>query len=106
WDYMYYRLIALAAGQQPLEQELLIELAQHKAKENSSASLQLVYAGLAILSFHSEKDREALAYIQQCSFDKVQRLVYPMIEQRMQDGQWAQVSMWMTWLQEKFKSNI
>lgn len=104
WDFMYYRLIALAAGKQPIEQELQKEIKAQMVHEQRPSLLHPNYGALAIFSFQSNEDEKALHYLQQCQFEKVQRLIYPMVEQRMQTGKWDEVAMWMDWLQEKFRS--
>lgn len=102
WDYIYYRLAAIAQGQQPLEMQMQQELKAKLEQEHRPQLVQLMNGALAVLAFQAGEDELALHYLQLCPFEKVQRLIYPMVEARMQGEQWEQVKMWMEWLMRQF----
>jgi len=102
WDHILYRLMTVIAGQQPIEGEVAEELLRKRSTMDRPQMLQLINGSLAVLAFQANDDERALSYIQQCQFDKVQRLVYPMVESRMASESWEKVSLWMTWLMKQF----
>src|SRR5690606_17475382 len=56
----------------------------------------------AALKLYAGEDKEAISYIEQCQFEKVQRLIYPYVESKMLEQRWDKVQLWMDMLLQHF----
>ncbi|GIP15479.1 hypothetical protein J40TS1_11210 [Paenibacillus montaniterrae] len=104
WDYIYYRILSIVAGHHALQSEMKQELEFRLAHEHKPHIVHVIYGSLAVLAFQAGEDEQALAYLENCQFEKIQRLMYPMVESRMQSQHWDKVEMWMDRLQQQFAS--
>lgn len=101
WDYTYYRLISFIKQEEQNEQlyEKLEKLAVNEERPYANSFLN---GSIAALKIGKQADEEAVTYIEKCQFERVQRLIYPVVEARMNDGQWSKVRMWMDYLYQHF----
>lgn len=104
WDYIHYYLIGLLEGYHQEELDLHRALIRRLDAEQGAFMRNLIYGSLAALELNASKDEEAIAYIEHCQFEKVQRLIYPFVERRMQEQRWDKVQLWMDTLLQHFTS--
>lgn len=104
WDYIHYYLIGLLIGHQKEELELNKDLLRRLDTEQGAFMRNLIYGSLAALKLNAGEDEEAIGYIDHCQFEKVQRLIYPIVESRMQEQRWDKVQLWMDKLLQYFSS--
>ncbi|MFC6332595.1 hypothetical protein ACFP56_08145 [Paenibacillus septentrionalis] len=102
WDYIYYHLLGLLAGNETQQQEMVQLFKQQLELEQSPYMRNMLYGSLAVLKLNEHEDEAAISYFEKCQFEKVQRLIYPVVEGRMQEQQWDKVHIWMDRLLEHF----
>ncbi|MEK3883104.1 SWIM zinc finger family protein [Paenibacillus sp. PL2-23] len=81
---------------------LLSELASHPDGELNE---EFVYSSLGMLYFFEGDDARSIQYFAQGPFEKIQKLIYPCVAQRMELGEWAWTERWMSFLYERVYAN-
>jgi len=104
WDYIHYHLIGLLTGNHQEELDLHTALIRKLDVEQGAFMRNFIYGSLAALKLNAGKDEEAIDYIDHCQFEKVQRLIYPIVESRMHEQRWDKVQLWMDKLLHYFSS--
>ncbi|URN94500.1 MAG: hypothetical protein NAG76_22220 [Candidatus Pristimantibacillus lignocellulolyticus] len=102
WDYAYYRLIGFLAADDEQNEELFTQLENLVQLENREYVVSFLYGSIAVLMLGKKADERAIYYLDKCQFDRVQRIIYPIVENRMSNGQWDQVELWMDFLNDHF----
>jgi len=102
WDYIHYHLISLLAGNADQEHEFITLFIRRLDAEQGPYMRNMLYGSLAALKLYAGEDKEAISYIEQCQFEKVQRLIYPYVESKMLEQRWDKVQLWMDMLLQHF----
>lgn len=102
WDYAYYRLISFLVPYENHQTELRAELMKLAGQETREFVTSFLNGSIAVLMLGKQDDEQAITYLEKCQFDRIQRLIYPVVEARMNSGQWEQVMNWMNYLYDHF----
>jgi len=104
WEYTYYSFQSMMASDAVWCEAEQIKLEAAIGSYAESDPVQTFFnAALATLQMVHNEDEQAIAYLNKCQFDRVQRLIYPMIERRMQESDWHKVELWMNQLYKQFE---
>ena len=102
WDYAYYRLISFLASDVEQNDELSLKLEKLAKVETDEFVTSFLYGSIAVLNLAKNNDEHAIEYLGKCQFDRVQRIMYPIVEARMSNDQWEKVELWMDFLNDHF----
>lgn len=104
WEYTYYDFLSMMAADQDWCAAEEKKLQQATNSYTQADQVQTFLNGaLATLQMAHNEDEKAIAYLEKCQFDRVQRLIYPMIEKRMHEANWGKVELWMAQLYKQFE---
>jgi len=81
---------------------LLSELGMPHAGERNDSFL---HAAIGMLYFLRNEDEKSLHYFAQGAFERIQKLIYPCVAQRMEEGSWESAESWMAFLYERVYQN-
>ncbi|MCR2804319.1 SWIM zinc finger family protein [Paenibacillus soyae] len=102
WGYLYLafceRFSELGEWFRREKMSLLSELDSPSAEDRDESFL---HAALGMLYFFEGDDARSIDSFAQGAFEKVQKLVYPCVAQRMESGDWEWTERWMGFLYEK-----
>lgn len=106
WEHLYLafceRMSLLQEWYRQEKSSLLAELHTPAAFERNDSFL---YAALGMLCFFEGDDEQSIHYFSQGAFERVQKLIYPCVAQRIEAGEWEWVERWMAFLYERVYNN-
>ncbi|MFF2888450.1 SWIM zinc finger domain-containing protein [Paenibacillus sp. NPDC057967] len=106
WGHMYLafceKLSADLAWHKRELDSLLSELGMPSPSERNDSFL---HAAVGMLYFLRGEDEQSIHYFAQGAFERIQKLIYPCVAQRMEAGQWDLVERWMSFLNERVYQN-
>lgn len=99
WDYLYLGLCErMSESRDWYEKELagLLESAEHPAgADRNEAAL---HGAIGMMYFFDGQDELSIAHFAGGAFERSQKLIYPNVAIRMEEGRWSLAMMWMRFL--------
>ena len=106
WGYLYLafceRFSELGDWFRKEKLSLLMELESSSADDRDDSFL---YSALGMLFFFEGDDARSIDYFGMGVFERMQKLIYPCVAQRMESGNWERAERWMSFLYEKVYAN-
>ncbi|WP_162848468.1 SWIM zinc finger family protein [Paenibacillus nanensis] len=106
WDTLYLAFCEkLSQLKEWYRQEKLALLESLNTPAVDERNDTFLYAALGMLAYFEGDDEHAISYFSQAAFERVQKLIYPCVAQRMEAGNWEWAERWMAFLYERVYSN-
>lgn len=106
WGYLYLAFCERFSERgEWFRKEKMSLLSELEAPETEGRDESFLYSALGMLFFFEGDDARSIDSFAQGAFERVQKLIYPCVAQRMETGNWEWTERWMSFLYEKVYEN-
>lgn len=105
WGYMYLSFSEKLSADPRWHQRELKSLLAELEVPNEERNESFLHAAIGMMYFRNGEDEQAIGYFSQGTFERIQKLIYPCVAQRMEAGQWELADRWMSFLFERVYQN-
>ncbi|GMK47761.1 hypothetical protein PghCCS26_48910 [Paenibacillus glycanilyticus] len=99
WTYIYLAICErMAVDADWYEHELDAMRKEELRDSEEPVNRTFVHTAAAMLCFFGRNDEEALAHFGKTDFQRSQKVIYPCVAQRLEEGDWELIGHWMSFL--------
>ncbi|CAM3368321.1 SWIM zinc finger family protein [Paenibacillus lupini] len=99
WTYIYLAICERMAEDTEWYEQELASMTREEHREDP-VDLTFVHTAAAMLCFFGRDDEAALSHFGKTDFARSQKVIYPCVAQRLEEGDWKVIGEWMGFLYE------